>query len=148
MARQYGSREKQGALIRKLNDMGPVPEDARQGLALSLLVRVAALEVAPARLDELLTDMTRHLIGDLSTLAATLEELAPLFEDEARIRREAATVVESLQRTAACWKQGFKPAESDLAAFREAINLEDEMLREVQLGEYRSALKRVAARLA
>lgn len=148
MTRQYGSREKQDALIRKLNDMGPVPDDLRQGLALSLLVRVAALKVAPAALDDLLAEMTRRLIGDLSTLAATLEELAPLFEDEARIRREAARVIEALQRSAACWKQKLKPAASDLSAFKGAINLEDEMLREVQLGEYRAALRRVAARLA
>ena len=148
MTRKYATREKQGTLIRKINNMMPVPEVTRTAIALSLLVRVSALELAPCRLDAAMHDMVRHLIGDLSTMSATVEELAGIFEAEVDIRRQCEATVEALQRTAACWKLRLKPAASDLACFKKTIDLLDEMLRQTQLGEYKAALARVAARLS
>lgn len=138
---------KRFTLIRRLNEMLPVPEAASLQLVLSLRSRLLAVrhsDLTPADRRALL----RRLIADLVTAVAVVRHLSALFENTDEILRTAQNAQETLVRTAQRWKKEALPLPRDLDTLETFSDLFYNMVRETKLSEYKAVLHLVEKELS
>lgn len=134
-------------LVRRLNEMLPVPDTASLQLVLSLRSRLLAVresDMLPADRRSLI----RRLIADLVTAVAVVRHLAVLFENTGAILTEAQNAQDALACTARRWKNDEPPLTSDLDTLESFSDLFYNIIRETKLSEYKTVLRLVEKELS
>ncbi len=146
-ARKVRSEEKKVELIRRINDMMPVPDLSALDIVLSLKTRLLAARTANLPLSDETKAMIRQLIADLVTTVASMGHLAKLFEASEDIRDVVAAAHPALVGVARRWKASLAPGQTDLDVLDNTVDLFYNMLRQTKLSEYKTVLELVEKEL-
>ena len=147
-AKKARRAQKKIELVRRINDMMPVPDVCALDLVLSLKSRMLVARVSASPLSGDHHSMIRRLLGDLVTTTAVQEHLAVLFEKSDAILAMVESAREALVRMTADWKASKAPAGADLDAVDDCVDIFYDMLRQTKLSEYKTVLQLVEKELA
>lgn len=134
-------------LVRRLNDMLPVPEASSLQLVLSLRTRLLAVRCNSLSPSESRATV-RRLVADLVVALAVFKHLAPLFEKTETLLDSAQNAQTALARTAQRWKNRENPLSEDLETLETFADLFYEVVRQTKLSEYKTVLQLVEKELA
>ncbi len=147
-ARKVKSDEKKIELVRRINDMMPVPDASALDIVLSLKTRLLAARTASSPLNEANKAMIRQLIADMVVTVASMGHLAKLFEASEDIRDVVAAAHPAMVGAARRWKASLAPGKTDLDVLDDTVDLFYNMIRQTKLSEYKTVLELVEKELA
>lgn len=131
-------------LVRKINDMMPVPDSFATDLVLNLSLRIAELRRAPMPYAEENRQKLRQLVADLTMTVAIVQKLALLFVDSKPLSEGINAALNALQRLADCYKESKSVDPADLELLANFLPLYRDMMKQTRMDEYKKAIEAAA----